>query len=108
MIYNSTELLFLRGDMAQPAKKTTKIVRPLRGGQITIPAEFRQELGIGPDTVLEIALVEGELRMKPLPIGRTVAGSPWIKDLYDAFAPVREEAKRQTPEVVDQAIDTAV
>jgi len=30
---------------------TSKIIRPVRGGQITIPAEFREKLGITPEDV---------------------------------------------------------
>ena len=94
--------------MARQQRRATKLVRPLRGGQITIPVEFRQQLGIGPDTVLEVELIEGELRVKPMSLARTVAGSPWVKELYDLFAPVREEAKGQSSDQIDAAIDAAV
>ena len=94
--------------MSQPPRRSAKIVRPLRGGQITIPVEFRRKLGIGPDTMLEVSLVDGELRMKPMSLGATVAGSPWLKELYDAFAPVREEAKGHSPAEIDAAIESAV
>jgi AbrB family looped-hinge helix DNA binding protein len=94
--------------MPQPQKRSSKIVRPLRGGQVTIPAEFRQQLGIGPDTVLEVSVEGDELRIRPLPVGRTVAGSPWLKELYDLFAPVREEAKSHDPNEIHDAIDAAV
>ena len=41
-------------------KRTSKIVRQLRGGQITIPAEFRKRLGI--DSLLQMTLAGDELR----------------------------------------------
>lgn len=44
----------------------SKIVRSLRGGQVTIPAAFRRELGIGDDTMLRMTLADGELRIKPV------------------------------------------
>ena len=94
--------------MPQPQKRSPKIVRPLRGGQVTIPVEFRRELGIGPDTMLEVSLMDGELRMRPMPLGRTVAGSPWLKELYDLFAPVRDEAKGHDSKEIDAAIDSAM
>lgn len=94
--------------MPQPERPPSKIVRPLRGGQVTIPAEFREKLGIGPDSVLEVSLIDGELRMKPLSLLTTVAGSPWLKELYDVFAPVREEARRLDSGEIDAAIDFAV
>ena len=39
-----------------PPKRMSRIVRPLRGGQITIPAEFRKELGITEESVLQVTL----------------------------------------------------
>ena len=39
--------------MPQQKRPMTRIVRPLRGGQITIPAEFRRELGITEESVLQ-------------------------------------------------------
>lgn len=93
--------------MSQPERRSTKIIRPLRGGQITIPAEFREKLGISTDTVLEVSLVDGELRLKPLSLASTVAGSPWLKELYDVFAPTREEAKGLDSDEIDAAIVSA-
>ena len=91
-----------------PEVKQTRVVRPLRGGQITIPAAFRAKLGIGPDSLLELSLVDGELRIKPLSVTSTVAGSPWVKELYDLFAPVRAEAAKYSSDEIDAAIDAAV
>lgn len=39
----------------------TRIVRPLRRGQLTIPAEFRQRLGISEDTLLQLTLREDKI-----------------------------------------------
>lgn len=86
----------------------TRIVRPLRGGQITIPAEFRRQLGIGEDSVLQLSLQGKELRIRPLRLKQTADGSPWFSQLYDRFAPVRQEAARLSKEEVDVAIDEAV
>ena len=87
----------------------TKFVQSLRSGQITIPSEFRKELGIGKGTVLALSLTGGELRIKPLNLADTAAGSPWMKDLYDMFAPVRNEIKRKyDAEEIDTAVDQAV
>lgn len=72
-----------------------KVIKPLRSGQITIPAEFREKLGIDTDTILQMSLVQGELRIKPIQATKTVAGSAWLKELYEYFAPVREEAKKK-------------
>lgn len=86
----------------------TRIVRPLRSGQFTIPAEFRRRLGISDDTLLQVTLESGELRVKPLRVAETAAGSPWMGQLYDLFAPVRDEAKELPEKEIDAAIDRAV
>jgi len=92
----------------QEREPLTRIVRPLRGGQITIPAEFRKRLGLGPDDLLKLTLVEGELHIKPVRVTETGEGSPWLKELYDLFAPVREEAKDVSEQEIDAAIDQAL
>lgn len=88
----------------------TKIVRSLRSGQITIPADFREKLGIDSDTLLQISLMQGELRIKPVRVSEKVQGSPWLKELYDYFAPVREEIKKKgySEKGINDVIDSAV
>lgn len=89
-------------------KPLVRIVRPLRGGQITIPSEFRKELGLTEDTLLQVTLEDGELRVRPVRVTESTVGSPWVKELYDLYAPVREEAAKCTEAEVDAAIDEAV
>ncbi len=88
----------------------TKLVRPLRSGQITIPIAFRKQLGIGADTLLQLTLDEGELRLKPVQVADEPKGSPWLRELYDYFAPARQEAidKGYTEEEINGWIDEAV
>ena len=90
-------------------KPTTRLVRPLRGGQITIPAEFRRQLGINEQTLLQLTLEAGELRITPVRL-TPAAGSPWLKELYETFAPARQEVREKgyTEEEVDDAIDEAL
>jgi AbrB family looped-hinge helix DNA binding protein len=94
--------------MAEREAPMSKIVRPVRSGQITIPAEFRKRLGIESDTLLLISLVADELRIRPLSVSRRAEGSPWLKELYDQFAPVREEASAYSEAEINTAIDDAV
>ena len=88
----------------------SKIVRPLRSGQITIPAEFRQRLGIDADSLLRITLEGGELRIAPVRVTERGEGAPWLRELYELFAPVRQEADEQgySEEEINTAIDEAV
>jgi AbrB family looped-hinge helix DNA binding protein len=91
-----------------PGSETmTKIIRPLRSGQVTIPAEFRKRLGITEHSVLQLSLVEGELRLRPLRVQKP-EGSAWLEELYRRFAPVREEAGGAGEDEVNAAIDAAV
>ncbi len=46
--------------------------------------------------------------ISPARLAQTAADTPWFKDLYDLFAPVREEAQEHSAEEIDQAIDRAV
>lgn len=88
----------------------TKIVKSLRSGQLTIPADFREKLGIGEDTLLQISLMNGELRVKPIKFTDKTdsVGSPWLKEAYDAFAGVRKKMEKYSEEEINEAIDQAV
>ena len=88
----------------------TKLVRPLRGGQITIPAEFRRRLGINGETMLRVTLCDDELRIKPVRVTDEQKGSPWLRELYEYFAPVREEIRARgiSEEELFADIDAAV
>jgi bifunctional DNA-binding transcriptional regulator/antitoxin component of YhaV-PrlF toxin-antitoxin module len=87
-----------------------RIVRPLRSGQITIPVEFRQRLDIRDDSLLQISLEHDELRIRKLAVGQVAGETEWFKELYDYFAPVREEILERgiSEEEVNADIDAAV
>lgn len=91
-------------------KDMNKIIKPLRGGQITIPADFRERLGIDANTLLEITLMGRELVIKPVKTVKTVGGSSWTKELYDIFTQTRTEAKEKNydPNKINTAISQAV
>lgn len=76
--------------MTESASKS-KIIRSLCGGQITIPAEFRDELGIREDSLLRMTLDNGELHIVPVCVSGESPGSPWLRELYEYFASVRQE-----------------
>ncbi|HEX9077489.1 MAG TPA: AbrB/MazE/SpoVT family DNA-binding domain-containing protein [Anaerolineae bacterium] len=86
----------------------TKVVRPLRGGQITIPAEFRAKLAINERTLLQITLAGQELRIRPVQVTESASGSEWARELYDLFAPVRKETSRHSEKEIDAGIDRAI
>jgi len=87
------------------------LVKPLRNGQITIPIAVRRELGIGEETMLQLSVTEDrEIRIKPIKVEESAKGSPWLKDLYEYFAPVREEvaASGMTEQEVNDLLDEAL
>ena len=85
----------------------TQIVRPLRRGQLTIPAEFRRRLGINEDTLLQLTLYEDKIEIVPV-VTKPVAGMTWARELYEIFAPVRREAQTMDEAEIDALIDEAV
>lgn len=91
-------------------KQSTKIVRQLRSGQVTIPIAFRRELGIEGEGMLRMTLADGELRITPVRAIEQAMDTSWYRQLYDYFAPVREGAiaKGYTEEEINAAIDEAV
>lgn len=85
-----------------------RLVRQLRNGQITLPAEFRRQLGISSTTLLLLTLDRGEIRIRPL--GQAAGGAPWFEQLYTMFAPARQEAIDEglNETEINDAIDRAV
>ena len=86
----------------------TQLVKALRSGQITIPSEFREKLGIDNRTLLQIKLIEGELRIKPVRLTQKAGESAWFKKLYDQFSEVRKESKSLSEKEINKAIDKAI
>lgn len=91
-------------------KTQSKLIRQLRGGQITIPVEFRRELGIEEDTLLRMTLEDGELRIIPVQIETAGKGSTWFKELYDYLGPARDEitSAGYTEDEVNADIEAAI
>ncbi len=85
-----------------------KIVKQLRHGQITIPKELREALGLRDEDLLAITLSEGKLEIEPVKVEPKTGGSSWAKELYDEFAPVRRSLKDKAEAEVNEAIDDAV
>lgn len=88
----------------------TKIVRLSRRGRFTIPAEFRKRLGIEETTELRMSLADDELRVRSVASPEPAKGSPGLRELYEYFAPVREEILRRgiSEDELNADIDAAV
>jgi AbrB family looped-hinge helix DNA binding protein len=85
-----------------------KLVRQLRHGQITIPKEFREALGLDKDGLLSMVLSEGKLEIEPVKVTPREKGSPWARELYEMFAPVRGSLESHPEEEINRAIDESV
>jgi AbrB family looped-hinge helix DNA binding protein len=85
----------------------TRVMRPLRRGQITIPAEFRRRLGIDDDTLLQLTLHEDKIEITPVVV-TPVASTTWARELHTMFAPVREEARTMDEAEIDAVIGEAI
>lgn len=88
----------------------TRLIRPLRRGQITIPAEFRRQLGITDESILQATVSDGVLHIKPVQVVDTEPGSDWFHRLWEQFAPMRDEAdiRGYTDEEINAWIDEAL
>ncbi len=86
-----------------------RLVRVQEKGQITLPAEVRKSLGIKKGDLVAVSEETGAVVIKPVQTTHTT-GSLWLKELYDYFAPVRQEAitKGYTEAQINDTIDQAV
>ncbi len=85
-----------------------KIVRQLRHGQITIPKELRDGLGLEADDLLSITLSEGKLEIERVRVTPASGGSPWARELYEQFAPTRKRLRGRPEAQINEAIDEAL
>jgi AbrB family looped-hinge helix DNA binding protein len=85
-----------------------KIIKQLRHGQITIPKELREALGLEDDDVLSISLAGDKLEIEPLKVAPKTAGSPWARELYKLFAPVRKSLEGYSEEEINEGVEKAL
>lgn len=85
-----------------------KLVKQLRHGQITIPKDMREALGLEAEDLLSIELSSGKLEIEPVKVTRKGVGSPWLRELYESFGPVRASLEGYTEEEINQVIDEAI
>ena len=85
-----------------------KLVKQLRHGQITIPKEFREALELDESDMLSITLADGKLEVEPVRVAPKTVRADWVKELYEAYAPVREALKEVPEDEINAAIDEAV
>lgn len=90
------------------AESVKKIVKQLRHGQITIPKELREAIGLEKDDLLSISVEDGKLEIQPVKVVPRTAGSTWARELYSEFAAVRESLGTYGEQEINEAIDEAL
>ncbi|MEW5986443.1 MAG: AbrB/MazE/SpoVT family DNA-binding domain-containing protein [Chloroflexota bacterium] len=85
----------------------TWTVRPLRRGQVLIPAEFRRQLGIGEESWLQLSLHGNRIEITPLD-ATPLPQMAWARELYDLFASIRQQAQAMDSAEIDALIDEAI
>jgi bifunctional DNA-binding transcriptional regulator/antitoxin component of YhaV-PrlF toxin-antitoxin module len=86
----------------------TRLVRPLRNGQITLPVGFRRALRLDEAMFLQVTLDGDELRVRAYTPDKLETGSDWLRDLYGLFHSVRHSAADSTDQFINAAIDQAI
>ena len=85
-----------------------KVVKQLRHGLITIPKELREAIGLDEDDMLSITVTGDRLEIEPVKVASKRKDSPWAREIYEMFAPVRESLKDRSEKAVNEAIDEAL
>ena len=58
--------------------------------------------------MLSVDVVEGRLQIEPVRVTPKLSANAWFKELYDLFAPAREDLKDLSEEEINQMIDEAL
>lgn len=95
--------------MASAEARGPRLVRVQEKGQVTLPAAVRRQTGLKKGDLVSVSVTEDGVLITPVAV-QASAGSPWLKELHDYFAPVRAEAveKGYTEAEIDAALDGAV
>lgn len=91
----------------KPVKVRTAmpLVKVIRNGQITIPKELRDVLGIEEGDLLEVKLSKGGMTIKP----KTAVDKDLAKGrFFQMVEEIRESVKDSDPQEVDAALAEAV
>ena len=73
------------------------------------PANSGRPLGLTKDGFVSLSLVKGKLELRPVS-GAVLAepGSPWAKELYEFFGPVRQSLESHSEAEINEVIDDAL
>ena len=95
----------MQGKDLKDHERRSRTVRLNASGRITLPRPFREALGLRPGDDVYVTLAGDKLHVSR---ARPPVGSPWLKQLYELFAPARESLRGYTEQEINDAIDEAV
>lgn len=89
---------------------STTRVGHLHNGQVSIPVDFQEAIGARSDDLLEMQVVDDEIRLKLAGTAAMSVSNTWVRELYDYFAPIRAEAEAAglSDDEINEAIDEAL
>jgi AbrB family looped-hinge helix DNA binding protein len=78
-------------------KRQRKVIKALAKGQVTIPREFREALGIDAETLLSVSVVGDHLEIAPLRSGDDVLRRYTEEDIARASASTSPNGRLSAP-----------
>lgn len=85
----------------------TQVIRPLRGGQVCLPGEFRRQLGIDEGTPLLLTLNEDKIEITPVD-SESIAEKGWTRELHAMMKLVRQETQGMDEAEIETLIREAL
>jgi AbrB family looped-hinge helix DNA binding protein len=88
----------MKTQTTQPIDAAMALVRIIRGGQITLPAEIRKALRIEEGSYLEAEVVENRLVLRPVSIMSREQAWRQIRKAQSSVTPTPEQAAKPVDE----------
>ena len=81
------------------------LVRIVRGGQITLPADFRKALKVEEGTYLEAEVVDGALNLRPVTLVNPAEAERRLEEILSRVKPQEREPQRSEDELLSEVAD---
>ncbi|HET6468468.1 MAG TPA: AbrB/MazE/SpoVT family DNA-binding domain-containing protein [Geminicoccaceae bacterium] len=81
------------------------LVKVIRNGQITLPAEARKKLRIGEGDYLEAEVAEGALTLRPVTVTDRAAADRRLEEILDRVRYVGPEPAPTEDEVMEMVVE---
>ena len=81
------------------------LIRMLRGGMFTLPATTRKELGLKEGDYVEVQVVDGEVRLKPVTLVNPREAERRLDEILSRVTPREHRPERSEDELVSEVAD---